>query len=155
MYSNTQILAAVLQKWLQPAAIQILQSKVQSMPFVQLINNKVRSTGWVNPQWSIIPEVAPFLEPVANSMVQPVLKSMLAKVPDEAVPAMAHSIVDKALEQGQLSILDGFITLDRTDLEELKKLLNYNLPLKAEAQYTVKTQPDAEAQAAQGPEQNN
>lgn len=141
MYSNTQILAAVLQKWIQPAAIQLIQGKVQSMPFVQLINNKVRSTGWVNPQWSIVPEVAPFLEPVANSMLQPAVKAMLAKMPDEAVPAMAHSIVDKALEQGQLSILDGFITFERADLEELKKLLDYNLPLRKEESYTVITSP--------------
>lgn len=142
-YSNTQILAAVLQKWLHPVIVQFAQHKAQSLPFVQMINNKIRSTGWVNPQWSIVPELSPLVEPVANSMVQPVIKSMLSKVPDDAVPAMAHSFIDKLLEQGQFAILDGNVVFEKADLEELKKLLNYNLPLKKEDTYIVKTQPEA------------
>lgn len=84
-------------------------------------------------------------------MVQPMLEGYLKKVPDAAIPEIAHGIVDKALEKGELSIFEGKITFDRGDLEELKKLLNYNLPLKKNDGYEVKTGPDednADAQAA-------
>lgn len=146
-YTNSQILSAVMNKWLQPVVSQLASSKLQTLPFVQAIDNKVKAMGWVSPNWSIISEVSPMIEPITGSIVQPMLNQYLSRIPDEAIPAMAHSIVSKALEKGELSIFEGKLTFEKADLEELKRLLDYNLPLKKEETYTVRTEPETAAQA--------
>lgn len=91
------------------------------------------------------------MEPITRGMVQPMLEGYLKNVPDEAIPEIAHGVVDKALEKGELSFFEGKITFDREDLEELKKLLNYNLPIRKNEEYEVKVSPsenNADAQAA-------
>lgn len=148
-YTNSQILSAVLNKWMQPVVRQLAESKMQSFSFVQAIENKVRSTGWVSPNWSLTRELSPMLEPLTNSLVQPMLNKYLSNVPDEAIPAMAHGIVDKAISDGKLELMEGKLIFDREDLEELKKLLNYNLPLQDKEDYVVKTSiNEAETRAA-------
>lgn len=140
-YTNSQILAAVLNKWLQPVVLQFSQAKMSSFPIVQAIEAKVKSTGWVNPNWSLTKELSPMIEPITNSIVQPMLSKYLSNVPDEAIPAMAHGIADKALKEGQLELMDGKLVFDKDDLTGLKNLLNYNLPLKEAEEYTVLTSP--------------
>lgn len=146
-YTNSQILAAVLNRWLQPVVLQFSQAKMAAFPFVQAIENKVKSIGFVSPNWSLTQELAPMIEPITNSIVQPMLNRYLANVPDEAIPAMAHGIIDKALEDGKLELMEGKLIFDKDDLDELKKLLDYNLPLNKEAGYTVKTTKDINTEA--------
>lgn len=138
-YTNSQILAAVLNRWLQPVVLQFSQVKMASFPFVQAIENKVKNIGFVSPNWSLTQELAPMIEPITNSIVQPMLNKYLASVPDEAIPAMAHGIIDKALANGKLELMEGKLIFDKDDLDELKKLLDYNLPMKKETEYVVKT----------------
>ena len=138
-YSNSQILAAVLNKWLQPVVLQFSNAKLSSFSFVQAIENKVRSLGFVSPNWSLTRELSPMLEPITNSIVQPLLNRYFSAVPDQAIPAMAHGIVDKAIANGKLELLEGKLIFEKEDLDELKKLLDYNLPLKEIDEYTVKT----------------
>lgn len=138
-YTNSQILSAVLNKWLQPVVLQFSQMKMSALPFVQAIENKVKNIGFVSPNWSLTQELAPMIEPVTNSIVQPMLNRYLANVPDEAIPSMAHGIIDKALANGKLELMEGKLIFDKEDLEELKRLLDYNLPLKNKEEYTVKT----------------
>lgn len=145
-YSNASILAAVVNKWIQPVLVQLAQGRIDSFPVMQAINNKVRSTGWVPPSWSISSELSPFIEPVTKAMVSPILENYMKQVPDSAIPGIAHGIVDKALKNGELSILGGKITFDREDLTELKKLLDYNLPLRKTEEYEVRTSPPDEAE---------
>lgn len=144
-YTNSQILSAVLNKWLQPVVIQLSQAKLASFPFVQAIENKVKNIGFVSPNWSLTQELSPLIEPITNSIVQPMLGKYLANVPDDAIPAMAHGIVDKALANGKLELMEGKLIFDKEDLTELKKLLEYNLPLKQEVEYHVKTTPEETA----------
>ena len=47
-------------------------------------------------------------------------------------------MVDSALAQGELSMFEGNLVFDKSDLENLKKLLDYNLPLPDENRYEVK-----------------
>lgn len=138
-YTNSQILAAVLNKWLQPVVLQLSKAKMASFPFVQTIENKVKHIGFVSPNWSLTQELAPMIEPITNSIVQPMLNKYLANVPDEAIPAMAHGIIDKALAAGKLELMEGKLIFEKDDLTELKMLLNYNLPLKETEGYKVIT----------------
>jgi hypothetical protein len=139
MMNNRTILAAVLAKWAQPAINQMTSGRLDTLPFLAAISNKVRSTGWVSPQWSLGKELSPLLSNAVNSLVEPLIASYLQGVPDEAIPNMAHSIVDEAIKQGELSLFEGNVIFEKEDLEELKNYLDYNLPLTASSQYVVKT----------------
>lgn len=137
-YTNAQILGAVLNTWLQPAVNQIIGQKMSSMPFLSGLENKIRSTGWVRPSWSLGAELAPLMSDAGSQIVEPFLVSYLSNVPDNALPQMAHSIVDKAIATGGLTLFDGNVSFTEQDMKDLKKLLDYNLPLKEEEHYIVR-----------------
>lgn len=135
---NYQILSAVLNKWSQPLVSALAAQGMQSLPMVQALQNRVRSTGWVSPQWTLVAELGGMLEGVTAALVMPVLNRYLSQLDDESIPAMAHSIVDKAIAQGQLTLFEGKVTFDKSDLEQLKRLLKANLPISEETNYQVK-----------------
>ena len=142
MWSNRQILAAVLNKWLQPALQQMASTKLMQLPFLANIEAKVKSTGWVSPMWSMANEVAPLLGGVTTQLIEPMISQYLQGIPDQAIPKMAHQLVENAMKQGQLSLFEGNVVFELCDLEELHKLLKYNLPIKEEECYRVKLNED-------------
>lgn len=137
MVANRQILAAVLVKWAQPAIEQFATSKLSLLPFFEMANNKVRSTGFVSPTWTLERELMPMAGGLVKAVAEPALASMLKDVPDAMIPQLAHGIVDAALEKGSLSLFEGKVEFEREDLEELKRYLNYNLPYEAGENYQV------------------
>lgn len=139
-YTNSEILAAVLNRFMQPLVQQFASQKMSSMPFMQMIENKVKSWGFVSPSWSLSSELAPFIEPVTRQSLTPIIKNYLSNIPDDAIPAMVHSLVDKGIEQGGINFMEGRLQIEKSDLEELKKLLNYNMPLPKEEGYQVITE---------------
>lgn len=139
MVSNRQILAAVISKWAQPAIQQLATSKLSALPFFDMLNNKVRSLGFVSPTWSLERELAPMANGLMKAIAEPAIAKMLDGIPDPMIPQMAHGIVDSALENGSLSLFEGKIVFEREDLEELKKYLTYNLPVEAVEEYKVIT----------------
>lgn len=147
MITNAHKLSAVLTTWINPVVQQFAAGRMSTLPFVQLIENKVKSSGWVSPAWSLASEISPILNNVSSALVHPMLQRYISQVPDANLPKMAHSIVDEAIRQGQLSIMEGKIVFEKEDLEELKQLLSYNLPLTAEDDYEVITEPRAEDSA--------
>lgn len=147
MINNAYKLSAVLTQWINPVVQQFAAGRMASLPFVQLIENKVKSSGWVSPAWSLASEISPLLNNVSGALVQPLLQRYISSVPDEQLPKMAHRIVDEAIKQGSLSLMEGRVVFEKEDLEELKQLLNYNLPLSQEEEYEVITEPRAEDSA--------
>lgn len=139
MYSNSQILAAVLNKWMQPILDSLLASKMQSFGFLTALENKIKATGWVSGKWSIMQDLSPLVEGISGSIVTPVLSQYISMIDDANVPVVAHQIIDKWIESGEVVLLEGKVTLELADLQELKRLLNINLPLtKNETPYEVK-----------------
>jgi hypothetical protein len=128
MNTNAQILAAILNRVGQPVIQHFMGLKMQNSPVVNGIENWVRNLGIAGPNWNLTGELMPFIQPLSGRMVEPILAQYLANVPDAMIPGMAHSLVDEALKQGQISLLGGMITLDSNDLAEIKKLLNANMP---------------------------
>ena len=119
MFSNAQKLAAVLNKWAQPAIQGLLGSRLGQLPFIANIDAKLRSTGWVSPM----------------------LARYLQGIPDSAIPELAHKVVDDAIKVGSLSLFEGKVEFEKDDLEELKMLLQYNLPINVSANsYEVLTE---------------
>ena len=129
MYSNAQKLAAVLNKWAQPAIQGLLGTRLGQLPFIANIDAKLRSTGWVSPMWSISKEISPLLDGLSSSLVEPMLARYLQGIPDEAIPELAHKVVEDAIRNGGLSLLEGKVEFETDDLEELRTLLRYNLPV--------------------------
>lgn len=135
---NHQILSAVLNKWAQPLVGEFVNKGMSSLPFLQALQNKVRSTGWVSPQWSLTAELGGLLEGVSGALVMPMLNNYLSQLDDASIPQMAHAIVDKAIAQGRLTLFEGNVEFDEADLRQLKKLLDLNLPVINEEIYHVK-----------------
>ena len=140
MATNAKILGAVLNKWAQPLIGSFLSSHVQSIPFVQGIQNKVRSLGWVSTKWTLMGELSPLMESVTGNLVAPVIERYLSNVSDESIPKMAHAIVDDALKNGELSLFEGKIVFEEADLKQLKRMLELNLPYSPEEDVIVKTE---------------
>jgi len=139
MYSNAQKLSAVIAKWLEPAVEQIGMERIMAIPALNAIQNKVRSTGWVGPNWSMAKELSPFLSKVGSKVMEPVIQSMISGYPDKELPAIAHRIVDTAIEQGEIKLFEGNVTFNEDDLQVLKRLLDINLPMEEADEYVVKT----------------
>ena len=141
MFSNAQKLAAVLNRWAQPAIQGLLGSRLGQLPFIANIDAKLRSTGWVSPMWSLSKEIAPLMDGLSSSLVEPMLARYLQGIPDSAIPELAHKVVDDAIKVGSLSLFEGKVEFEKDDLEELKMLLQYNLPINVSANsYEVLTE---------------
>ena len=139
-FTNSQKLSAVLNRFLQPIVVQLANTKMQTLPFIQGIENKVKNMGWVSSNWSVMNELAPIVEPITAKVLEPMLQSYLSKIPDETIPKLAHSVVDEAIKNGGLNLMEGHLQLEMADLEELKKLLNYNLPINEGEEYNIITE---------------
>lgn len=138
MASNAQILAAIVNKWAQPMMAPFLSSWVEGTPAVAALQNKVRSMGWVSPNWSLMAELSPLVEGASGSLIAPLLTQYLSGLDDSSIPQMAHGIVDAALEKGELRLMDGKVIIERGDLDHLKRLLDNNLPIVAEEVITLR-----------------
>ena len=143
-YTNAQILAAVLAKWGQPAIEQLTSGKLDNLPWMQAVSNKVRSMGWVSPNWSLGKELSPLMASITEALIVPVIERYLQGMPDSSLPSIAHNLVDAALVNGSLSLFEGNIVFEKEDLEELKNYLNWNLPIGESPAYEVKTSGDNE-----------
>lgn len=140
MYTNAQILSAVLSNWLQPLIGSIVASKVGNVPFLGAAENWIKNLGIVSQNYSIMADIMPILGGASNVIIAPALNRFLAQVDDAALPAIAHGIVDNAIENEELVLAEGFLTFELADLKRLKRLLELNLPMSVESGYIVKTE---------------
>lgn len=140
MYTNAQILSAVLTTWLQPVITEMGVGKLMGIPALAALQNKVRATGWVSPNWSMVSELSPIINKVGGRIVEPIISSYISQYPDRDLPVIAHGIVDAAIEQGRLDIMEGTLSFDMADLQSLKRLLDINLPAGSVQTYTVRTE---------------
>lgn len=139
MYTNSQILAAVVSLWMQPLIGSFVGSKIGNIPMLGAAENWVKNLGIVSPNYSIMKDLMPIIGGASDVIIQPMLNRYLSQMDDASLPAMAHGIVDKAIENGELSLAEGFIVFEEADLKKLKRLLDLNLPLQEEDVYIVKT----------------
>ena len=96
--------------------------------------------GWVSPNWSIMSELSPLMESVTGNIIAPMIERYVSGMDDASIPKVAHSIVDDALKHGELSLFEGKVVFERSDLEQLKRLLVLNMPLNPDDEVTMKTE---------------
>lgn len=140
MASNAEIIGLVVNKWAQPLLSTFLSDYIKGVPIVQALQNKIRSTGWVSPAWTLMPELAPFMEGITGNIVAPFVSKYLSQFDDAMLPKIAHSIVDNAISKGELSLFEGKVVFDQSDLRQLKRLLELNMPYNTDEQITIKTE---------------
>ena len=136
-FSNSQKMAAVLSEWVRPVISQLASSKLMEIPALQSLQMIIGSTGLVGQGYDLSADISPLIQPIVNAMITPMLTRFLANVPDEAIPATARAIVDKMKEQGQYKILNGMVTFERSDIDQLDDLLRKNLPVEDSETYSV------------------
>lgn len=137
-YSNSQILAAVVSEWARPAISQIAAGNIMRLPMLQSLQATIGSLGLVSGAYNLQKDIEPLIQPVVNSLITPMLARYFGQIPDESIPQMAHDIVEKVRYNGPLSILEGVVTFDEEDLDELADLLQKNLPVESVDHYQVK-----------------
>lgn len=137
-YKNSQILAAVVSEWARPAISQIAAGNLMRLPMLQSLQATIGSLGLVSGDYALQKDIEPLIQPVVNSLVTPMLTKYFGQMPEESIPQLAHDIVDKVRYNGPLSILEGLITFDEEDLDELADLLQKNLPVEKAEGYQVK-----------------
>lgn len=137
-YKNSQILAAVVSEWARPAISQIAAGNLMRLPMLQSLQATIGSLGLVSGDYALQKDIEPLIQPVVNSLVTPMLTKYFGQMPEESIPQLAHDIVDKVRYNGPFSILEGLITFDEDDLDELADLLQKNLPVEKVEGYQVK-----------------
>lgn len=137
-YKNSQILAAVVSEWARPAISQIAAGNLMRLPMLQSLQATIGSLGLVSGNYALQKDIEPLIQPVVNSLVTPMLTKYFGQMPEESIPQLAHDIVNKVRYNGPLSILEGLITFDEEDLDELADLLQKNLPVEQLEGYQVK-----------------
>lgn len=141
MFNNRQKLAAVLAKWGQPAIQGLIGSKINNLPLIANIEAKIKSTGFVSPMYSLGGDLSKLvMGGISAPLIEPFLNKALANVPDDMIPVLAHSFVENAIKNGSMVIFEGNIELEMEDLQELQKLLRYNLPINPMDNYQVITE---------------
>ena len=105
---------------------------------LQSLQATISSMGLVSGNYALQKDIEPLIQPVVNSLVTPMLARYFGQIPEESIPQMAHDVVDKIRYNGPLSILEGVVTFDEDDLDELADLLQKNLPVESVDHYQVK-----------------
>ena len=137
-YKNSQILAAVVSEWARPAISQIAAGNLMRLPMLQSLQATISSLGIVSGSYALQKDIEPLIQPIVNSLITPMLARYFGQIPEESIPQMAHDIVEKVRYNGPLSILEGVVTFDEEDLDELADLLQKNLPVESVDHYQVK-----------------
>lgn len=136
-WSNTQKLAAVVSFWARPALTQLATSRLSSLPMMQNLQQSIVASGLVSQAYNISADLMPIMAPVINNLLQPYLEKQLAQLPDESIPALARDVLAEAEKKGSMSIMDGFLTLEAQDIQELRQLVEKNLPMADRQGYEV------------------
>ena len=125
---------------MQPLIGSLVTGKIANIPALGAAENWIKNLGIVSSNYSILKDIMPIIGGASDVVIVPILNRYLSMVDDASLPAMAHGIVDKAIENGELSLAEGYITFEEADLKRLKRLLELNLPLPKDGCYVVKTE---------------
>lgn len=142
MYSNTEILTAVIVTWAKPMVDEIVANRLGNLQPVATASEWVKKYFPVPNNYSIVNDLSFLAVPALEMMVGNFVRQGLEKlnVKDQDVPAYAARIVDSLIEEadkkGSVSLFNT-IELEKSDLEKLRYLLRKNLPVGEFTKYEV------------------
>lgn len=142
MYSNTEILTAVIVTWAKPMVDEIVANRLGNLQPVATASEWVKKYFPVPNNYSIVNDLSFLAVPASEMMVGNFVRQGLEKlnVKDQDVPAYAARIVDsliaEAEKKGSVSLFNT-VELEKSDLEKLRYLLRKNLPVDECEKYEV------------------
>lgn len=142
MYSNTEILTAVIVTWAKPMVDEIVANRLGHLQPVATASEWVKKYFPVPNNYSIVNDLSFLAVPASEMMVGNFVRQGLEKlnVKDQDVPAYAARIVDSLIEEadkkGNVSLFNT-VEIEKSDLEKLRYLLRKNLPVDECEKYEV------------------
>lgn len=142
MYSNIEILTAVIVTWAKPMVDEIVANRLGKIEPVVTANEWVKKYFPVGKNYSIVNDLSFLAVPASEMVVGNFVRNGLEKlnVKDQDIPAYAARLVDSLIEQAEKKgcvSLFNTVELEKSDLEKLRYLLNKNLPVEEFAKYEV------------------
>ena len=142
-YTNSEILTAVLVAWAKPMVDGIVAKSLGEYQPVVAANEWVKKYFPVASNYSIVNDLSFLVAPSAEIVVGNFVRNGIAKlgVADADIPGYAAKLVASMLEKAEK---DGSVTLfntielEKSDLEQLRHLLECNLPVEVAERYEVK-----------------
>ena len=142
MYSNVEILTAVLVTWAKPMVDEVVEHRLGNLQPVAAASEWVKKYFPVPNNYSIVRDLSFLAVPASEIMVGNFVSTGLEKlnIKDSDVPAYADKIVNSLIEQanqkGCISLFNT-VEIEKKDLEKLRYLLKKNLPVEEYAKYEV------------------
>lgn len=142
MYTNAEILTAVIVTWVKPMVDEIVANRLGKLQPVMAANEWVKKFFPVANNYSIVNDLSFLAVPASEMVIGNFVRNGLEKlnVKDQDVPAYASRLVDSMIEQadkkGSVSLFNT-VELEKSDLEKLRYLLRKNLPVEEFAKYEV------------------
>lgn len=137
-FKNSQILAAVVSEWARPAISQITADNLMRLPVLQSLQASIAAMGLVSGNYALQKDIEPLMKPVVNAILSPLLAKYFGQIPEDSIPQMAHDVVEQMRGNAPISVLEGLVTFETEDLDELADLLQKNLPTSLYEGYQVK-----------------
>lgn len=139
-YSNADKLTAVLSHWLKPMGEAVGKRLLGNR--LSGIDTWIKGVFPVSQDYSIMNDLSFLMKPSVDMLMSPAISKMLAEsgVADEAIPEWAHKLTcemhKEVQRSGSITMFDA-ITLNESDVAELKGLLERNLPMPAKEEYQL------------------
>lgn len=130
MKTNKEIASEILSEWMTPYYPSLVEMGLLSnSEIITRINDKIRKTGWVDDNYSILADLTPYMDHSAEAILKGMFYEVMEEIPDDMIPDLMHSIVRSAYEKGNLSLLGGRLKFNREQLESLKGIMKKHMPL--------------------------
>lgn len=130
MKTNKEIASEILSEWMTPYYQSLIDMGLLSnLDIVTRIDNKIKQTGWVNENYTILADMSPYMDHSSRVILKGMVYEIMEEIPDAMIPDLMHSIVRSAYDKGQLSLLGGRLKFNREQLDQLKVIMKKHMPL--------------------------
>ena len=142
MYSNIEKLTAVIVTWAKPMIDSIIASRLGNFQPIQAANEWVKKYFPVSSNYSIVNDLSFLAMPATEIFVEPIIRNAIGKMNlnEDMIPEYAaklvNSMIDEAEKNGKVSLFNA-VELEKSDFENLRSLLEKNLPSTATNKYQV------------------
>ena len=130
MKTNKEIASEILAEWMTPYYQSLIDmGLLNNSAIITRIDNKIKKTGWVDNNYSILVDLHPYMDYSAGVIIKGMFYEVMEEIPDDMIPDLMHSIMRSAYEKGTLSLLGGRLKFNREQLEQLKVIMKKHMPL--------------------------
>ena len=130
MKTNKEIASEILAEWMTPYYQSLIDmGLLTNSDIITRIDNKIKKTGWVDNNYSILADLNPYMDYSAGVIIKGMFYEVMEEIPDDMIPDLMHSIMRSAYEKGNLSLLGGRLKFNREQLEQLKVIMKKHMPL--------------------------